>query len=900
MQRRSGWRKLNALGTLVLLSPLFRLRRVPFTWLDPARGLMKTLPPYFVPDSDLPALQQRIEQALSPHEILWETACFSWACRERDAKRAQSLAREVLAQTTNHADPHSVKLVRALALNTLAELCVLQGNLTQARTMAREAQRLFEALNCQTGVGDAHLIYAAVAWDRSETASRAEELELARALYAESGDTAREQIARVRLAHNDSYDNPSGTYATWQPWLDQQCETGDSSVAALALEARGSFAFSRADYAQSVRDYHNAYQTGLVTGQTRLAIVSLIGVGISVTNLGDPAASMEWLERALGMARDYAWPVLLGQALQQYAMPFVTMQRWDAARGILKESIEVLQPFSPSRRAALSQAYWGELAHETGDFTEALRSYRLVQDQADQIDDQDLRISAAIGQARALASLGCIEEALDYARIGFAMSRSVGERVLEITALRTLANIHRRCTSDGKTHLQTGGSAIEYLEQALEVAQSIEGFMADAELYAELARDYANANDYRKAYETEQRGTQARKQTYSKEATDRVTALQVRYDTERASARTEHLEAMAKTLQQVLETLELLGEIGKEITAKLDPQSVFDALNRHLGRLMDATHLSIFQMIDTPPRLKMSFGISAGVPLAPMTIMLDEPLSKIARCARERAEIHQDEPSPPGQARPFPGTIPSASMAYLPLIANNELLGVLSVQSPIPHSYGQRELLVLRTLCAYGAVALANATVVAELHQTQNKLVAAMGTLQQLATHDALTGATNRGGFYAQASEEISRTRLHGMNLSVILFDLDHFKDINDTWGHAVGDEVLQAVVRISDQHSHVPQQVARIGGEEFALLLPEVDLPHAAEIARRLCTSLASTPLQTKRSVITITASFSVACLDAHDLNIDDLLARADTTLYEAKHAGRNRVHVAEMTSLT
>lgn len=856
---------------------------------------MKTLPPYFVPDSDLPALQPRIEQAASPLESLWESACFSWANRERDAKQAQSLSNDILTRSLHHDNVQAAKLARALALNTLAELSVLDGKLEKARTLAEEARYLFEALGCQTGVGDAHMVFAAVAWDRSEIASRAAELERARAIYAASADTVRERIAQARLAHNDSYNNPSGTRTTWQPWLDRQCESDDPGVAALALEARSSFAFSRADFAQAIRDSHNAYQAALVTGQSRMAITSLIGIGIGVADLGDPAAASEWLERALGMARDKAWPIVLGQALQQYAMPFVKMQRWDAARVILKESIEVLQPFHPSRRAGVSLLYWGELAQETGESEEALRSFRLVQDLADQIDDQDMRIHAAIGQARALAHLDRVEEALNYARVGFDMSQSLGNRERQIIALRTLANIHRRCTSDARTQLRIPGSPIEYLEQALTMAQSIEGFMVDAELYSELALDYANANDYKKAYETEQRATQARKQTYNKEATDRVTALQVRYDSERASARTEHLEAMAHTLQQILETLELLGEIGKEITAKLDPQSVFDALNRHLGRLMDATHLSIFQMIETPPGLEMRFGISGGVPLAPMTIALDDPLSKIARCARERVEIHQDQPSPAGQARPFPGTVPSASMAYLPLIANDKLFGVLSVQSPIPHSYGQRELLILRTLCAYGAVALANATVVAELHQTQDKLVAAMGTLQQLATHDALTGATNRGGFYEHAAGEISRTRRHGMNLSVILFDLDHFKDINDTWGHAVGDEVLQAVVKITNRHSQVTERVARIGGEEFALLLPEIDLPHAAEIARRLCTSLASTPLHTKRAVIAMTASFSVASLEARDATIDDLLARADTTLYEAKHAGRNRVHLAE-----
>jgi diguanylate cyclase (GGDEF)-like protein len=370
----------------------------------------------------------------------------------------------------------------------------------------------------------------------------------------------------------------------------------------------------------------------------------------------------------------------------------------------------------------------------------------------------------------------------------------------------------------------------------------------------------------------------------------------VRYDTERASARTEHLEAIAQTLRQELGTLELLGNIGTEITAKLDPQSVFDTLNRHLGRLMDATHLSIFQMVDNPASLTKRFGIEHGKPLAHLVIPLDDPHSRIARCAREHIEIHQDEPTPDDLVVPFPGTEPFGSMVFLPLVANERLFGVLSVQAPAPHAYGQRELLILRSLCAYGAVALSNAIAVAELHQAQEQLVKAMGTLRQMATHDALTGATNRGGFYEQASQEIARSREFGLPLSVILFDLDHFKEINDTWGHAIGDEVLQAVVRIADAHSRARDPVARIGGEEFALLLPEVDIDMAATIANRLCSAMASTALPTKRGELHITASFSVASLAAEDAAIDDLLARADAALYAAKHAGRNRVLLAAL----
>lgn len=851
---------------------------------------MRSLPPYFTAESELSARHAALEQAATPRDAIEASACLAWALRERDSARAQTLAEQVLAQADREMHDPSLEFARAVALNALAEVSSLAGELDKAVALAGRAAAAFQREGCVAGVGDSHLVRAAVAFDRSNTHERAEQLETAVEHYQRAGDTTRARIATARLVHADLYRNQA---ARWQAWLDTHCDDTDAGIAAPALEARAVQAFSRADYATSARDWHRAYDTALASGQKRLAISGLIGVGISFANLGDASASLEWLERALVLAREHGWPVLLGQALQQYGMSFVELKRWDAARVILKESIEVLRPFTPSRRASLSLAYWGELAFETGDYAASLDSFCDVHQQAAEIRDPDMRLRAAIGQARALSRLGRVDDAAGHARLALELAEALGDPAVQAVVLRTLADVLRSGEGRVASGIAELDTPIACLERALTVVKSIEGFTTEAEVYSELAADYAAAGDFRRAYEAEQRATQTRKNTFNKEATDRVTALQVRYETERAGARAEHLEAMAGTLRAALETLELLSDIGKEITTKLDPQSVFDALNRHLGRLMDATHLSIFQMCDDPARLELRFGVSEGVPIAPLAIALDDPLSKIARCARQRSEIHQNGASPPGRATLFPGTAATSSMAYLPLIADGKLLGVLSVQSHVDNAYGQRELLVLRTLCAYGAVALANSIAVAQLHETQSKLVAAMGTLQTLATHDALTGAVNRGGFYECADRHIHEARHDGSELSVILFDLDHFKDINDTWGHGVGDEVLQAVVRITDQHGH-GNAVARLGGEEFALLLPGFGSASAASTAHRLCDIIDATMIHTKRSAVHVTASFAVATLEDSDANIDDLLARADATLYDAKHAGRNRVRFA------
>lgn len=164
--------------------------------------------------------------------------------------------------------------------------------------------------------------------------------------------------------------------------------------------------------------------------------------------------------------------------------------------------------------------------------------------------------------------------------------------------------------------------------------------------------------------------------------------------------------------------------------------------------------------------------------------------------------------------------------------------------------------------------------------------------LFQLATTDALTGIHNRGYFLERARGEFMRAVRLGRPLAVIAFDVDQFKTINDAHGHAAGDKVL---VRIVDTARTVLRQIdifGRIGGEEFALVLPEVPMTEALSMAERLRATIGRTPFTIGAKKLSVTASFGVSERRAADTAIEALLARADRALYAAKTAGRNTVH--------
>ena len=171
--------------------------------------------------------------------------------------------------------------------------------------------------------------------------------------------------------------------------------------------------------------------------------------------------------------------------------------------------------------------------------------------------------------------------------------------------------------------------------------------------------------------------------------------------------------------------------------------------------------------------------------------------------------------------------------------------------------------------------------------------------LRRQASTDDLTGVANRRSFMARLAIEFQRLQRHGqVRCSLVALDIDWFKRVNDTWGHAAGDAVLRHFARLMDQVTRLGDVVGRTGGEEFMLLLPDTALDDATGLAQRLVDQVAATPLPWGGGSIVVTVSAGVSMLDARDLGVDEVLARADQALYAAKDSGRNAVRAQAVSS--
>ena len=169
--------------------------------------------------------------------------------------------------------------------------------------------------------------------------------------------------------------------------------------------------------------------------------------------------------------------------------------------------------------------------------------------------------------------------------------------------------------------------------------------------------------------------------------------------------------------------------------------------------------------------------------------------------------------------------------------------------------------------------------------------------LSEATAKDALTGLYSRWYVLEKIESEINRSLRSGSPMSLLMLDIDHFKKINDTFGHSAGDQVLQLVGRLLKESCRVYDVPGRYGGEEFCVLLPDTGMQNTPMVAERIRSRLASAEITVGGATLGVTASIGIAGLDSSDvqslLSPSALIDRADRALYTAKHRGRNRCEV-------
>jgi diguanylate cyclase (GGDEF)-like protein len=247
--------------------------------------------------------------------------------------------------------------------------------------------------------------------------------------------------------------------------------------------------------------------------------------------------------------------------------------------------------------------------------------------------------------------------------------------------------------------------------------------------------------------------------------------------------------------------------------------------------------------------------ISEGYSLLIADIQVEPALLAFAESEQERSSAH--------------------SLMVVPLVLGRDVLGSLSLSASLPSIFSADDLQLLTSFAATATAAVHNAILYSET--------------QDLATTDPLTGQFNRRTLFETGQREIERFERFGRPLSWIMFDIDQFKKINDTYGHAAGDQVLIAIVERCCRVIRHVDILGRYGGDEFVILLPETDHHLATEIADRVRIAISETPVMTEAGPIDVTISIGITETTPDTADLGLLLNKADLALYRSKRAGRN-----------
>jgi diguanylate cyclase (GGDEF)-like protein/PAS domain S-box-containing protein len=339
-----------------------------------------------------------------------------------------------------------------------------------------------------------------------------------------------------------------------------------------------------------------------------------------------------------------------------------------------------------------------------------------------------------------------------------------------------------------------------------------------------------------------------------------------------------------EVLRRYADRLEALHQIDQAILESRSPQQLAAAAISNLNNLIHLDHASVVWVRDDNkiPELLAVFNHPS--------IKNTKLRSEIERLCRElplpaaELELSAKTLTTTNDLSSLEELLKDAGIQYLlsvPLGVNNELLGLLNLGTKKSHQSARGNLEIVQEVGRMLAIALQQSNLNYKI--------------QQLAITDDLTGICNRRQLLKLGQQEFKRARRYGKPLSMIMFDPDNFKTINDSYGHLIGDEVLVEITRRCATQIRETDIFGRYGGDEFIVILPETDIKDAHLAARRLLNAVHNTHFQTEKGSIILSISVGVTELtdEAEDRELKDLVNRADVAMYAAKRAGRNRITV-------
>jgi diguanylate cyclase (GGDEF)-like protein len=632
--------------------------------------------------------------------------------------------------------------------------------------------------------------------------------------------------------------------------------------------------------------------------------------------------------RALGL-RDGVMKTLNASGVVYY-----TLGRYDTAVDYYMQSLEISRETGNLEREAAALNSLGELFRECGNEEEAIRYLLAAMEVLSRFEDRELSADVYANIGSSFMMMGNPTLALEYLETALCLSSEIRNRINEARCLDYLGKV-----SVARNHLaeadayflrsiaicdesknvlgcipalldlgdlrvsqNRGKEALECYEKGLEQAQAtnapryIVAALRSMALFHEKNGNPALALEYFRKFYREER------ESLNEDTKNKVRNISIQYEIEKSQREAEIFRLKNVELKEKSHQLEdrnrqilSIARIGQRITSSLDMAQVMETVYESIKELVDVNGFGIALYDETAGVINYKLFIEDGKRVEPFVYPVSSDSSYAAWCIRNGREVLINDKEKEKAAYVKPTSLAvgmsAQSLIYLPLMMENRTIGVMTVQSLKKNAYGDQDLQLLKALSIYVGIALENSKNHDRVNRLNELLTAEKTKLERaarrivhLANHDNLTGLPNRRLLMDLLRAALPQADRMGTKVAVLFIDLDDFKPINDRFGHNVGDAALIAFAERLRKLLRASDTVARIGGDEFIALLPNVKQKEDVRIVLDKLYEDYRSPLEVKGSGYNLGFSIGAAMYPDDEKTADGLLSKADEAMYFVK----------------
>ncbi|MBW6410324.1 sensor domain-containing diguanylate cyclase [Clostridium weizhouense] len=405
--------------------------------------------------------------------------------------------------------------------------------------------------------------------------------------------------------------------------------------------------------------------------------------------------------------------------------------------------------------------------------------------------------------------------------------------------------------------------------EALEYLKNSDFIILESKAYSGLSNIYKKLGKYEQACEAIEKFNHCEKIIYNSFNSVWFTILKY-----------ENVVEEAKLYKNLYKKMDVISELGKKITSTLEIDEMFKVIYAEVGDLVDADIFGIALYEERFKELNYKLFINNKNTVNLKPINVNDKKNLAGYCFRNKKDIlindFFSEYSKYTSIKSL-DDIKSKSMIYVPIIVKGKTVGIITMQNYKKNAYNKNHVSELKVLASYMGVALENSRL--------------FNKVKYFATYDSLTGVFNRSVILKEGKEILKSSITNKNKFSIIMIDIDYFKKINDTYGHNTGDIVLKEVTSIIKHEIRKDAIIGRYGGEEFLVLLPNVELETARIISERIRKAVENHSCCIDNTIFNnITLSLGIYEFKKDECNFYEGLKKADKVLYMAKTLGRNR----------